>query len=133
MSDERDSYFLLCYGAPIGAAALLVKKDKELERLRAELSHQTEMADVAHQTAVHMREEAERLRAEVADQKAAFNKLNEMLAESLEDRERLRARIDAVREIYAGMEGFIAQTAPEGYLQRIVKQMYEAALGGEGK
>ena len=49
------------------------------------------------------------------------------------DNERLRARIDAVREIYAGMEGFIAQTAPEGYLQRIVKQMYDAALGGEGK
>ena len=49
------------------------------------------------------------------------------------ENERLRVRIDAVREIYAGMEGFIPQTAPEAYLLRITKQMYDAALGGEGK
>jgi len=32
-----------------------------------------------------------------------------------------------IREIYAGMEGFIPETAPEGYCQHIIKQMYEAA------
>ncbi len=30
-----------------------------------------------------------------------------------------------IREIYAGMEGFISETAPEGYQQQIIKQMYE--------
>ena len=39
----------------------------------------------------------------------------------------LEAMLHEVREVYAGMDGFIPQTAPEGYLQRIVKQMYEAA------
>lgn len=72
-----------------------------------------------------------KLRAEVAalNQPVKLSEWQELVAE----RDRLRDRIDAVREIYAGMEGFIAQTAPEGYLQRIVKQMYEAALGVEGK
>lgn len=32
-----------------------------------------------------------------------------------------------VREIYAGMEGFEPETAPEGYLQNIVEQMWKAA------
>lgn len=38
------------------------------------------------------------------------------------------ARLHEVREIYAGMEGFIPETAPEGYQQRIIQQMYEATL-----
>jgi len=36
------------------------------------------------------------------------------------------AKLRAVREIYAGMEGFIPQTAPEGYCLRIIREMYEA-------
>ena len=36
-------------------------------------------------------------------------------------------------EIYAGMEGSgIAETAPEAYLERIIKQMYDCAVRGIG-
>ena len=30
-------------------------------------------------------------------------------------------------EIYAGMEGFVPETAPEAYQERIIKQMYDCA------
>jgi len=40
-------------------------------------------------------------------------------------------RLHEVREIFTGMDGFIAETAPEGYLQRICRQMYDAAKEGE--
>jgi hypothetical protein len=33
-----------------------------------------------------------------------------------------------IREIYTGMDGFIAETAPESYQQRIIKLMYEQAI-----
>jgi len=33
-------------------------------------------------------------------------------------------------EIYANMEGFIPEAAPEDYQQRIIEQMYECARGG---
>ena len=33
-----------------------------------------------------------------------------------------------IREIYAGMEGFEAETAPEAYCLRIIEQMYKATL-----
>lgn len=32
-----------------------------------------------------------------------------------------------VTEIYAGMDGFISETAPEGYQQYIIRQMYEVS------
>jgi len=35
-----------------------------------------------------------------------------------------------VFEIYAGMDGFRPETAPEGYQQRIIEQMRDAALKG---
>ncbi len=35
---------------------------------------------------------------------------------------------EEIREIYAGMDGFISETAPEGYQQRIIKQMYDVAI-----
>ena len=31
-------------------------------------------------------------------------------------------------EIYAGMEGFIPETAPEAYLQNMLKKMYDCAV-----
>ena len=40
-------------------------------------------------------------------------------------------RCREVIEIYAGMEGFIPQTAADGYQQRIIREMYEAAAGDE--
>ena len=33
-----------------------------------------------------------------------------------------------IREIYAGMDGSIPETAAEAYQQRIIKQMYDAAI-----
>ena len=36
-------------------------------------------------------------------------------------------------EIYAGMDGFIPETAPEAYQKRIIEQMYEQAVGGLGE
>lgn len=42
--------------------------------------------------------------------------------------ENLEARLHEVQEIYAGMEGFIPETAPEGYTLRIIEQMYRATL-----
>lgn len=38
------------------------------------------------------------------------------------------ASLREIYEIYAGMEGFIPETAPGGYQQRIIKQMAEVAL-----
>lgn len=38
---------------------------------------------------------------------------------------RVRKTLEEIREIYAGMEEFKAVTAPEAYLQRIIKQMWE--------
>jgi hypothetical protein len=39
------------------------------------------------------------------------------------------ARLARVREIYAGMDGFIPQTAAEGYCLKIIKDMAHAAMG----
>ena len=44
-----------------------------------------------------------------------------------------KARLQAIREIYNGMEGFEPKTAPEDYLLRIVRQMYHAAIHEDGK
>ena len=37
-----------------------------------------------------------------------------------------QARIQAALEVYAGMEGFIPETAAEGYCLRIIEQMNKA-------
>lgn len=38
-----------------------------------------------------------------------------------------RGQLHEIVEIYAGMDGFIPETAGEGYLQRILREMYRAA------
>ena len=53
--------------------------------------------------------------------------------ECAQEIERLTNRLQAVCEIYNGMEGFEPKTAPEDYLLRIVRQMYHAAIHEEGK
>ena len=35
--------------------------------------------------------------------------------------------LQEIINIYAGMDGFIPETAPEAYQERIILQMYEAA------
>ena len=51
-------------------------------------------------------------------------------SEHIKDQERTmatqQARIQAALEVYAGMEGFIPETAAEGYCLRIIEQMNEA-------
>ncbi|PUB87054.1 MAG: hypothetical protein DBP02_02075 [gamma proteobacterium symbiont of Ctena orbiculata] len=38
--------------------------------------------------------------------------------------------LEEIREIYAGMDGFIPKTAPEAYQERIIRQMYQCAIDG---
>lgn len=40
--------------------------------------------------------------------------------------------LEEIREIYAGMDGFKAETAPEAYQQKIIRDMYDAAMKGIG-
>ena len=40
----------------------------------------------------------------------------------------LRERIHEACEVYAGMEGFIPETAPEAYCLRVIEQMYQALV-----
>lgn len=44
---------------------------------------------------------------------------------------RLRGSLAEIREVYAGMEGFHANTATEVYQQRIIYKMHEIAVGRE--
>ena len=51
-------------------------------------------------------------------------------AEELEaERGRLREALHEIAETWAGSDGFIPETAPEGYLQHLLKQMYSIAVG----
>jgi hypothetical protein len=62
---------------------------------------------------------------------AALKQRNDLFTENAALREKVERAKDAlreIREIYAGMDGFIPETAPEGYQQRIIKQMYDAAV-----
>jgi hypothetical protein len=55
-----------------------------------------------------------------AREKAA-NEIKRLRAEN----ERLRAGLRNAYEVHAGSDGFIPETAAEGYLQRIIKQMVD--------
>jgi hypothetical protein len=55
-----------------------------------------------------------------AREKAA-NEIKRLRAEN----ERLRAGLRDAYEVYAGSDGFIPETAAEGYLQQIIKQMVD--------
>lgn len=43
------------------------------------------------------------------------------------ERDALRTRMREIYEVYAGSEGFIPETAPEAYQQRLIKQMVALA------
>ena len=36
--------------------------------------------------------------------------------------------LEEIREVYTGSDGFIPETAPEAYQQRLLKQMYDIAV-----
>lgn len=42
--------------------------------------------------------------------------------------EEMAAALHEVQEIYAGLDGFKPETAPEGYALRVIEQMYQAAV-----
>lgn len=56
--------------------------------------------------------------------------LVDLIAALLDERDALARKLDAVREVYAGVEGFVPQTAPEGYCLRIIEQMAHATMKG---
>ena len=39
----------------------------------------------------------------------------------------LESALSEIREVWAGSDGFIPETCPEGYLQKLCKQQYEIA------
>jgi hypothetical protein len=54
------------------------------------------------------------------------NQISNALNELIQDRDELLSRNHEAREIYAGMDGFQPETAPEGYCLRIIEQMHSA-------
>lgn len=40
--------------------------------------------------------------------------------------EKAEKAIHEAKEVYVGMDGFVPETAPEGYQQRILREMYKA-------
>jgi len=57
-----------------------------------------------------------------------INDLKDKIAKLEAENQRLRDAHREIIEIYAGMEGgFIPETAPEAYCQRIISQMYEVS------
>jgi hypothetical protein len=66
----------------------------------------------------------------------ALPEWSEIIAAKDAEIERLRAALRGAYEVYAGSDGFIPETAAEGYQQQIIKQMVDAistALAKEEK
>lgn len=96
------------------------------------------MTDEAKALVAWLREEAdfahyraeEDMLTEAAD---TVQSIAAQLAEALAESERLRGALRGVFEEWAGSEGFIPETAPEGYLLHLTKRMADiarAALAG---
>ena len=112
----------------------------EIERLRFEISDK-------HNSVVFLRSEITKLTEAFGIQNAEVTRLRaggcardqgttQYCAEAAKlaaDNERLRAALREAYEVYAGSDGFIPETAGEGYQQQIIRQMVNcisAALGG---
>ena len=67
-----------------------------------------------------LEEENERLSKEMQDFYASNEKLRA-------ENEQLKAALRDVYEVWAGSEGFIPETAPEAYQQKIIKDMRDYA------
>jgi hypothetical protein len=63
------------------------------------------------------------LRLERDELKAQLEQSEERVAE-------LVGALEEIREIYAGMEGFIAERASEAYLQQTINNMWKACIKG---
>lgn len=69
----------------------------------------------------HLLEEAEF--NYMAGYDAAKDDYRDMLQERENEIERLRSALREAYEVYAGSDGFIPETASEGYQQQVIKQM----------
>lgn len=83
-----------------------------------------------HEEAAAELERLERKRSEWAGVAAGRNRRIALIAD---ERDRLRETLREVYEIWAGMEGFEPQTAPEAYQKRIIEQMRDAVARGLGR
>ncbi len=45
-----------------------------------------------------------------------------------EERDDYRKALEEIREVWAGSDGLVPETCPEGYLQRLLKQCYSIAV-----
>lgn len=119
---------------PLHLRLLRLEAADEIERLDAAWSNCSRACARVQGERDAARAEIERLRALLPPEDAELPSWQE-LAQALKadndklrgEIERLRAQLHEVREIYANMEGFIPETAPEGYCLQTLKQMYNAA------
>jgi hypothetical protein len=68
------------------------------------------------------------LAAELEQAKARVIELSDMKPATLRQRvQELEAALREVYEVYAGSDGFVPETAPEAYQERLIKQMAQIA------
>jgi hypothetical protein len=108
----------------------------EVVLLRKERAEATVLMEQAADDLEKLKAENERLRNElhIAEQWSArvYAGRDQDIAEIT----RLRAALRGAYEVYAGSDGFVPETAAEGYQQQIIKQMVDAistALAKEEK
>lgn len=104
-----------------------LRKDYDLGMRIIELSDLDDAADLIESLLT----ERDRLTAQVEAWFAEHEREHERAGRLKAECDALKRRLDIVREVYAGIEGFLPQTAPEGYCLRIIEQMAHAAMGGE--
>lgn len=89
----------------------------EISRLKAEMEKAEAERDAA-------KEDVKALERLMQGQERGVEHLQRELEKAEAKRDELREALEEIREIYAGMDGFIPETAPEGYLQRIIEKMW---------
>ena len=99
--------------------ALTVKADEAIARQQQDLE---EAADRAADCDI-LRAEVERLTVERDRQYDQNAEQITRIAALEAENERLRAALREAYEVYAGSDGFIPETAGEGYQQQIIRQM----------
>ena len=81
-----------------------------------------------------LRAEVEKLRQVLENTQQARVLQGKAITDASNEIERLRAALREAYEVYAGSDGFIPETAGEGYQQQIIRQMVNcisAALEGK--
>lgn len=95
----------------------------DYDALRAEVERMGAVAD-------SWQEKAEHCAAEIECKEAEWRLQEQLKDKALAVVERLRAALREVYEVWAGSDGFVPATAAEGYQQRLIEQMRDAASRG---